>query len=39
MFWHLTSLGHYNPVPEPGTILLLGLGLAGVAVAKKKFRK
>ena len=35
----LSSDSGNAPVPEPGTILLFGLGLLGVSRARKKYRK
>ena len=36
---HVTFFGPGNQVPEPNTILLLGLGLIGVACIRKKIKK
>lgn len=31
-----SSPGHANPVPEPGTVLLMALGLGGLGIASRK---
>lgn len=36
--WAVRTVNPISPVPEPGTIVLLGLGLAGVAVAARRRR-
>ena len=37
--WDITSAGETSPVPEPTTMLLLGIGLLGLGGFRKKFKK
>ena len=36
---YLAAVGRTAPVPEPGTLLLLGSGLTGLAFVKRRFSK
>ena len=38
-FWSRLTIGGGGQVPEPATMLLMGLGLTGVAVFRRRFRR
>lgn len=37
--FRISGVGGYNPVPEPGTLALLGLGLLGIQGMRRKYHK
>lgn len=38
-YFHLTNMGSWTLIPEPGTIVMVGIALAGLALFSRRQRK